>query len=203
MSTIDLASVKRGFGDAPTESQYIFRQLMDAMAEPGKPVDVSAAPEPPQGISKAVGAVALTLFDFETNVWLCESLRGGEVEAWLRFHCNSPLVLDPKEAQFAVISLDGPYLPLSEFHQGDAKYPDLSTTVLLQVESFTGGDTQTLSGPGIPDTREFSPAGLPSGFWQDVKENSGLFQFGVDMFLCGDDSVAGLPRSTQLLQQGE
>ena len=199
-NTVNLAAVKRGFSDPGQESQYLFRQLMDVIAEPGLVHDLSAAPEAPKGISRATGGIALTLFDFETPVWLCQALRGGETEAWIRFHCNSPLVLEPSEAQFAILS-GGSYEPLMNFNQGDPKYPDRSTTVILEVEAFSDGNTKRLSGPGIESHRDISIKGLPDAFWSDALENSKQFQTGVDMFLTAGDSVMGLPRSTHIAQQ--
>ena len=51
-------------------SQATFRALMDAVARPGtvKPLPPAAAAPPP--LSATAAAVALTMLDYETPVWL-------------------------------------------------------------------------------------------------------------------------------------
>lgn len=194
---IDLSAVKRGLQDPSLDAQVLFRSIMNAMARPGLIMDLSEAPEPPRGINRATGGIALTLLDFETRVWLDPLLRGGETEAWLRFHCGCTLVSDPISADFAIV-VDVANAPsLSQFNEGDAKYPDLSTTVILQVESFGNGPETVLKGPGIRDQVCVSVTGLPEDFWQQISENGQQFQFGVDVFLTSDTSVIGLPRTVR------
>ena len=194
---IDLAAVKRGFGNPSLESQILFRTIMNAMSQPGTRHDVSTAPEPPQGINQATCGVALTLFDFETTVWIDPVLRSGEMDAWLRFHCNCPTTTETKAAEFAVVTDTANAPSLLSFNRGDPKYPESSTTIVLEVSSFDGGETKTISGPGIPGTRTVQPDGLPANFWQEQHENTLDFQLGVDLILtCGAEMIA-LPRTTR------
>ena len=195
---IDLGAVKRGFSNPSLDSQVTFRLLMDALSRPGTVKDLMEAPEPPRGINQATGGIALTLFDFETVVWIDPALRGGETEAWLRFHCGCPLTTDPLEAAFAVVTDISSAPALTDFNQGDAKYPDLSTTVIMEITSMAGGLETPLRGPGINGSMAVSPEGLPAEFWTQMAENGSQFQFGVDLFLTSGSSVMGLPRTVRV-----
>lgn len=195
---IDLSRVRPGFADPVRNSQSVFRAIMEAVARPGIPMGLEAAPEAPAPLSPAAGAVALTLLDFETSVWLSPSVEGGEGRDWLRFHCGCPLVSNPKAAAFAFIANAAEALRLSEFNPGDAKYPDRSTTVVFQISDLQGGEPVRLAGPGIKGERRIAPLGLPEGFWDQVAENGADFQFGVDVLLVADRSVIGLPRTVRI-----
>ena len=201
-SVIDLAEIAPAFSDPTRESQAVFRKVMDAVARPGTIQDLTLAPDAPQGLERAAGAVALTLFDFETPVWLDPALRGGAAESWLRFHCGCPLTEDPYGAAFALIT-DALAAPeLSAFNPGDAKYPDRSTTLVVQLPSLSSGPRVTLKGPGIKDQASLALAGLPTGFWDQVRTNQAKFQFGVDLIFVAGDRLTALPRSTRVTNQG-
>ncbi|MEE4300380.1 MAG: phosphonate C-P lyase system protein PhnH [Pseudomonadales bacterium] len=199
MSTaIDLGAVRRGFTRPALEAQRIYRRLLDAMSRPGSLQDLSEAPEPPAGFTRAMAGIALTLLDFETPVWLDPSLRGAEAEAWLRFHCNCPFVEDPRAAAFALV-VDMATMPrLDAFDQGDARYPDRSTTIVMQIAALTGGAPVTLEGPGIDGSIGVAPTGLPTDFWPQVAENGREFQLGVDVMVVDAESVLGLPRTVRV-----
>jgi alpha-D-ribose 1-methylphosphonate 5-triphosphate synthase subunit PhnH len=199
---LDLAAVAPAFNDPTRESQAVFRKVMDAVARPGTIQDLAFAPDPPQGLDRGAGAVALTLFDFETPVWLDPALRGGVAEGWMRFHCGCPLTDDPAQAAFALIT-DALTAPeLAAFNPGDAKYPDRSTTLVIRLPSLEGGQRVTLKGPGIKDQASLALDGLPPGFWEQVRDNQARFQFGVDLIFVAGDRLTALPRSTRVTIQG-
>ena len=199
---VDLGRVKPGFRQPSLDAQRIYRSLLDAMARPGTVHDLSDAPEPPAGMSRAAAAIALTLVDFETKLWLSPELVNGEADAWLRFHCNAPLVASPNEADFAFVANASKLPPFTDFCKGDARYPDRSTTVVLQLPCVTGGDVVTLEGPGIKGTIDVAPQGAPADFWTQSDVNSAQFQLGIDFFLVDDDSVIGLPRTSRRTSSG-
>lgn len=195
---IDLSRVRPGFADPVRNSQSVFRSVMEAVARPGTPMELDPTPEAPAPFCRAAGAVALTLLDFETPVWLSPSIEAGEGRDWLRFHCGCPLASDPRAAAFAFVAQAAEAPRLSDFNPGDAKYPDRSTTVILQVSGLEGGAPVRLSGPGIRGERQVAPHGLPDGFWEQVAENGADFQFGVDILLVADRGVIGLPRTVRI-----
>lgn len=199
---IDLTQIDPGFPDPVFGSQSVFRAVMDAVARPGSIADLSFAPEPPMGLGRAAGAVALTLFDFETPVWLDPFIDQQGAQAWLRFHCGCPLTADPLQAAFAIVCNPESAPALGAFNIGDAKYPDRSTTVLIEVAALTGGPSVTLRGPGIKGQTVVSPRGLPKDFWGQLSENGAQFQFGVDVLLVAGDQLMALPRSTRIQSEG-
>src|SRR5215467_15014654 len=90
------------FADPVLSAQATFRAILNAMARPGsvQPVGVTVSPPPP--LNKGAAAVALTLCDQDTPVWLDTELRASaSVCEWLGFHCGCPLVDDPVAAAFA------------------------------------------------------------------------------------------------------
>jgi alpha-D-ribose 1-methylphosphonate 5-triphosphate synthase subunit PhnH len=202
-AALELDKIRPAFADPVRESQLAFRRVMDAVARPGTRADFGAAVEPPAGLGVAAATVALTLFDFETPVWLEPALRGGEAETWARFHCGCPLVTDPAAAAFALVTDAAAAPALSAFNLGDARYPDRSTTVILQVEGLDGGTPVTLSGPGIKDQVVVAPKGLPEGFWGQMQDNNAKYQFGVDVLLAHGPALIAVPRSAQIQIQGD
>lgn len=199
--SIDLSAVKPAFADPAKESQILFRQIMGAIARPGRIQDLSVAPEPPEGLNVATAAVALTLLDFETPLWLSASLRNGEAEMWLRFHCNCPLVDAPGCAAFAIAESPDVLPRLNEFNCGDEKYPDRSATVIVQSESLSDGEAREIRGPGIQHVAEVRASGLGTAFWGDVVANGEGFQNGVDLMITAGAKLLGLPRTVRLLTE--
>src|SRR5258708_9751103 len=93
------------FTDPVRESQRVFRSVMDAMARPGMIVAIAGLAQAPQPLGLAAAAVALTLIDYETPVWLDPALaQSPEVAAWLRFHTGALLADDPRQAAFGFLS---------------------------------------------------------------------------------------------------
>lgn len=199
---LNLAEVAPAFSDPTRESQAVFRKVMDAVARPGAIQDLAFAPDAPRGLDRATGALALTLLDFETPTWLDPALRGGVAEGWMRFHCGCPVTDDPIDAAFALVTdvLTAP--ALAAFNQGDAKYPDRSTTIVFQIPALEGGPQVTLTGPGIKDEATLALSGLPDGFWEQVQANQAKFQFGVDLIFVAGDRLTALPRSTRVTIRG-
>ena len=202
-AVLDLAAIAPAFPDPTRGSQAVFRKVMEAMARPGVIHDLGFAPDAPQGLDRAAGAIALTLFDFETQVWLDPALRGGTAEGWIRFHCGAPLTADPMAAAFALITELGSAPELTAFNMGDAKYPDRSTTLVIQLPALEGGPEVVLTGPGIKTQMTLALAGLPDGFWAQVQDNHEQFQFGVDLIFVAGDRVTALPRSTRVTIKGD
>jgi alpha-D-ribose 1-methylphosphonate 5-triphosphate synthase subunit PhnH len=121
-----------------------------------------------------------------------------DVLAFLRFHCACPIVPSPALARFAAVPAGCEAPALSACHPGDPAYPDLSTTLLIDVTSLSAGDAVSLTGPGIQTRQTLSVAGLPDGFWREWRLNHQRFPLGVDVFLTQDRRMCGLPRTTRV-----
>ncbi|MEL7512602.1 MAG: phosphonate C-P lyase system protein PhnH [Cyanobacteria bacterium J06554_3] len=198
-----------GFADITQESQQTFRALLTALSEPGKIKEVQCPLSTPADLSLAFGAACLTLIDFETLVWL-QPAFSEETKGWLRFHTGCQFTHHQKQADFALIkeidakeigakepdAKEPDALNLSAFNWGSAETPEDSTTLLLQLDSLSGGEPVTLHGPGIQTQRVISPV-LPQQFWQQWALNHDSYPTGVDCFLFQKRQVMGLPRSVQ------
>ena len=188
-----------GFAKPVLGAQATFRALMDALANPGQLQSLAAPLEAPAGLAPELAAVALTLCDHDTNVWLDPELMETEpILAWMRFHTAAPLTTDPSRAAFAFVSSAEALPGLDQFALGTDEYPDRSTTIALSVPSLTGGADLVLRGPGINDHWHIAPQGLPAGFLAQWVDNRGQFPRGVDLLLLGDGQVLGLPRTTRI-----
>lgn len=190
--------LKQGFADPAIASQSVFRALLTSLSNPGRICTVDELADVPEGLGKAAGAVVLTLVDFETPLWLSPEYRGSAAERWLKFHCGCPGTDDSAGASFALAQERLP--ALHEFNLGDAKYPDQSTTLILDLPSLREGEEVVLEGPGINGKTKIQPVGLSQEFWSQWQANAADFQFGIDVFLCSGSEVIGLPRTARIAE---
>ena len=191
-----------GFADPVLSAQSTFRAVLDATARPASVHSLSASVSAPPPLSAGGAALALTLCDHDTPVWLDADLRASDrVTAWLRFHCGCTVVDAPHEAAFAFVSAPLALLPFDEFALGTPDYPNRSTTVLVQVESLRSGTSLVLTGPGIPGHRTFRAAPLPDDMPARLAANRGRFPCGIDLLLVTANEVAALPRSVRIVRE--
>ena len=145
----------------------------------------------------SAAAVALTLCDFQTPLWLAPELRTERVIHYLRFHTGAPITEDPAKALF-LFAVAGDRLPAHDLLlQGTHEYPDRSATLVIQTEGFAPGHVE-LSGPGIRGGERFGVTGLGDGFWAVMRQNHERFPVGVDVIFTAPERVAALPRSTSV-----
>src|SRR5262252_195613 len=98
------AELPAGFADKVLSAQSTFRAVMDAMARPGSIQRIGAAAGTPGPMMRGTAAVALTLFDHDTPVWLDDAMAAtADVAKWLKFHTSAPVVADTSVCSFAVI----------------------------------------------------------------------------------------------------
>lgn len=190
------ATLLPGFRDPVHDSQRCFRALLDAMARPGTLVSLPAPQALPDGWTPALTALALTLFDQETAVWLDSA--AASAAAHLRFHCGCPLAERPERATFAVIAAPASMPPLHAFPIGDPQYPDRSATLILALPSLAGGPALRLTGPGIKGEAMAAPQGLPPKFVHQWADNHALYPSGIDVILTAGDRAMGLPRGVAI-----
>ena len=191
--------VAPAFADPVRTSQAMFRAVMDAMAHPGSIVATCGLARAPQPLGLAAAAVALTLFDYETPVWLDAALaQSPEIAGWLRFHTGAPCAHEPHQAAFAIIADPSRMPQFDAFSQGSMEYPDRAATLVLQVECLAADAGLRLSGPGIRGSCALSAALLPADFATRMRTNRALFPCGVDIILASDTMLAALPRSVHV-----
>src|ERR1700738_3019397 len=109
MTTV--AELPAGFADKVKSAHSTFRSVMDAMARPGSVQRIVAAAGTPLPMMRGTAAIALTLFDHDTPVWLDPAMsETSDVAKWLKFHTSAPVVQDCSICSFALIG-DGNALP--------------------------------------------------------------------------------------------
>jgi alpha-D-ribose 1-methylphosphonate 5-triphosphate synthase subunit PhnH len=187
------------FADPVFASQAAFRAIMDAMACPGSVVAVDGLAQAPRPLGRAAAAVALTLLDYETPVWLDPALaQSPEIADWIRFHTGVPLADDPKRATLGLIADPQNMPPFEAFSQGSMEYPDRAATLVLQVDRLSDDGGLKLTGPGIKASRALRATPLPADFAVRMRANRALFPRGIDIILAADALLAALPRSVHV-----
>jgi len=198
------AELPAGFADKVLSAQSTFRSVMDAMARPGSVQRIAAGTGTPSPVMRGTAAIALTLFDHDTPVWLDPAMSAtSDVTKWLKFHTGAPVIADPSICSFALIG-DARALPaLDRFAFGSNEYPDRSTTLILQVESLTEGSSLELRGPGIDGTAVLRARVQPADLFERLAINAALFPRGIDVVLVADDAIVAIPRTTRMVAKGD
>lgn len=195
------APLSPGFADPVREAQGCFRALLEATARPGTIARLRLA-TPPASLPEAMAALALTLIDADTPVWLDARATSGTAPDWLRFHCGCRIVPRLEDAAFALVAGPAVMAELARLPAGTDEYPDRGATAVIAVSGFGGGEALRLAGPGIAGEATLRVSGLPSGFVAARAANHRLFPRGVDHLLVARDAAVALPRST-ILAAGE
>ena len=192
------ATVATGFPDPVHETQSVFQATYDAMSRPGRIIEVAAHLTAPAPLSAVAAAVALTLVDNDTPIWLDTVLRTAAVEDYLQFHTGCPISSDPSEAVFGLIA-DLAHLPdFDDFAYGETEYPERSVTLILQVDAMQAKTGVHFSGPGIEREHVIGIDPLDAGFWRAVQRNNACFPSGIDFIFTTDDAVAACLCSTEV-----
>ncbi len=190
------AALEPGLADPVHGSQSCFRAVLAAMARPGTIVEIppALAGNPLAPLGPAAAAIALTLCDIDTPVWLDAALEA--TGDYLRFHCGAPLAARPNEARFAFVAELSALPPLGAFALGSDEYPEQSTTLVIEAACLVGGTGVRLRGPGIQGEARLGIAGLPARFWEERQALAELFPRGVDVLFISGHRLAALPRSS-------
>lgn len=178
-----------GFANPPIEAARAFRHVLDAMAHPGRIVDLALI-DAPAPCSPAAATVLLTLVDGTTPLHLAGAHDCDAMRDWVRFHLGAPLV-GPQAAAFALGGWDA-LGPLANYPQGSAEYPDRSATLIVECAALHN-DGARLTGPGI---RTEAFLNLPN--ITALQANAAQFPRGLDFLLTSGAQLAALPRSTQI-----
>jgi alpha-D-ribose 1-methylphosphonate 5-triphosphate synthase subunit PhnH len=199
-----LAELPAGFADKVLSAQSTFRSVMDAMARPGSVQRIAAIAGTPRPMMPGTAAIALTLFDHDTPLWLDPLMSATpDTTKWLKFHTSASVVTDPSVCAFALLAAAVSLPALDCFAFGTPEYPDRSTTLILQVQSLTDGPALQLRGPGIDGTTVLRAAIEPLDLFERLSINATLFPRGIDVVLVAGDAIAAIPRTTRLVGQGD
>ncbi|EAW34167.1 phosphonate C-P lyase system protein PhnH [Lyngbya sp. PCC 8106] len=185
-----------GFQDDVHDAQITFRTLLNALSYPGTSQEICIQLTPPPGLTLACAAACLSLLDLDTTIWLSSEFEP-DVKAWLKFHTGCHFTTHPQAANFAIIQNLSDRLSLGNFNWGTAEKPELSTTLLIQIESLATCEPIRLNGPGISEEQVIKLP-LDSSFREEWKKNHQSYPLGIDVFLFGENTIIGLPRTTNL-----
>jgi len=198
-----IAELPAGFADKVLSAQATFRAVMDAMARPGTARRLTAGVGTPASLMRGTAAIALTLFDHDTPVWLDRMMAATpDIAKWLKFHCGAPVIADSSTCSFALAGHGSELPTLDRFALGSNEYPDRSTTLILQVKSLTEGRAYELRGPGIDGTAILRATIDPDDLFERLAVNATLFPRGLDVVLVHDDAIVAIPRTTRLAAKG-
>jgi len=168
---VDLSLVWKGFDDPVKDSQRSFRIILNALSQPGTVGHLDAVPlnQAPSAWTEATWAVAMTLLDGDTRVWLSPSLATPVALASLQFHTSCPISQDAGEADFVFVGHPIEQPDWSSLRRGEAEFPDLSATVILQVPGIEVVEPNNPSGeesiaPSVAP--HVAPHVAPSSTWE-------------------------------------
>jgi alpha-D-ribose 1-methylphosphonate 5-triphosphate synthase subunit PhnH len=206
MLAMDLSKVVAGFNDPVNDSQRIFRNALQALSHPGDIVELAPCAAIPKHAQPSAAVLLLALLDADSKLWLSPTIATSDAAHWIVFHTNCTLVTLPALADFAWAQSIDEMPPLNSFNQGTDEYPELSTTCLLNVAGLESESISepllTLQGPGILGITQLCVTAMKRDkieiFLSQWQSNQQQFPKGIDVFLCGVNQIAGLPRTTKL-----
>lgn len=176
-----------------------FRAALTALSEPGRVVAIEPPGDAAPGLSPAASALIATLVDADAPLWIAPSQKDAETTKALRFATSSAPTDAPETAEFLVGRWDSLAPLLDELRIGDAERPDRSATLIVEADAVSEGvgpgRAGRVSGPGAPEGRVASVAGVDDRFWPFIDANARRYPLGIDLFVTAGDRVLGLPRS--------
>lgn len=187
--------MQKGFESEGRDSQKVFRQLLSALSNPGKIVDMDIDLLPPDGIHPAAAAVLLTLLDFDTPLWSDLDNDTKEMQ-WIRFHTGAPYVYSRNRAVFALHADYDTLDNLDRFNTGTAAAPHQSTTLIVQTRGMDGSGRIRLSGPGVKSETFLKLKGVKEPFLLERIRLQKAYPLGIDLFFTWNRSLVSVPRST-------
>jgi alpha-D-ribose 1-methylphosphonate 5-triphosphate synthase subunit PhnH len=176
---------------SPTDAQSCFRGILQALSTPGVIVSLTRSVGPPPGLSSAAASVLLTLVDSSVSASLPEG--DGAARDWLVFHAGVRLAA-PNAADF-VMARD--HFDLRQLRQGTDEAPEDGATLVLDVASLENGHPYRLTGPGIETERRVMLP-LADGFIAAWRHQTHTTPRGVDVILCHETRILGLPRGLKI-----
>lgn len=178
-----------GFDTPPIDAARAFRAALNAMARPGT-IELVGGATPPAPLSVAAAVLILTLTDGTTPLHLAGAHDCAAVRDWITFQTGAPFVA-ATDAVFAIGTWDA-LQPINRFAIGTADYPDRSATLIVELADLAATGAR-LTGPGI---REAALLSLPET--AVFVANRARYPLGFDTYLTAGNSLAALPRSTNV-----
>lgn len=187
----------KGFSSETTDTQVVFRKLLEAMAHPGSIQRLDLELEYPDNLHAASAGILLTLLDFETTLWSDLENASNEIQ-WIKFHTGAPYVHMKNQASFALVTdydnLKDPEL----FNQGTIESPDHSATVIIQTRGIDHDGRIRLTGPGIETETYLRLKGIRELFLTRRSRMNRNYPLGIDMIFSDANHFVSIPRTTRM-----
>ena len=171
----------------PDVQQQNYRALLEVMSRPGSVEEIQRAKSDVTYL-----AVLATLVDGEVSLAdpdaLLDELHWPMLQAQLA----------PADAADYILCR-GDQAPSLNPRLGTLPCPELSATLIIQVESLTEGNLNLqLSGPGVNGKADVNIAGISPAWLAQREHWVCAFPLGVDMILVDGAAVMALPRTTKV-----
>ncbi len=193
IDAIRLASTARLQGSAST---VVFRVLLEALARPGRPLELPELAMDPR-LPNAL-LLPLALADLGTSFWVhgLYDERERKLAADVVREATGARLAAPNVATF-VVCLDGdPSVP-SRVRIGSELAPEAGVKMAVQVENFATGAPISITGPGIAEAF-ITTVGLDRAFLKALR-NRNQPPVGIDTWVFDrHHRVLALPRSTRI-----
>ena len=174
--------------DDVLQAARVFRQALEAMADPGAIVTLPDCPAPAP-LSPAAGALVVALADETTPIHLAGGHNTRAVRGWLRERLGAKLVT-AQEAELAIGTWES-LSPVGRFGTGSADAPESSATLIVELDMLKPEGALLLGADGAE-----RPLSLPET--DAFVENAALSPLGLDFFLTSGTLMAALPRGAQV-----
>ena len=189
--------------DMVHDTQKVFRELLNAMANPGKKRSIEAQAARFPGEFGALAAIGCTLLDQEERMYVEKNPRLSELLRTLTFAHPESL----QEADYLFLSSELNYASVREImkHAKKGTYadPQTSATLIFLCESLNGDTHVTLEGPGIDGSLTLETTLYLKNLLGIRQELETEYPLGLDFFCVTEDGeLMGFPRLTRLVKGG-
>lgn len=194
-----MVTLKEQEFDMVFDCQKVFKEVMNALARPGKIFFIGDSAAKLENEHKTLLAVALTFLDNGCKYFTSEKQEWSEEIRERTMAFGS----DVEEADFLLIPrTDTETVNCSELFQraksGSLAEPHKSALFFIELDSLTQGEGLWLEGPGI---KEKIQVNLPENgrMWLEEREKQEYeYPCGVELIFCTPEGeIMGIPRSVK------
>lgn len=189
--------------DPVRASQYIFRVLLDALANPGTIRPLIVHPliaADASSVQPYIASLLVTMLDHEVSLHIAQADDADALRDLVVRRTRVAMAL-ASDADFVVAAADMDSSLPEQLKRGSLEFPDDGATLVVRVPSLTDPDVTGLNlalrGPGIPETRSLRVSGIGAGTIESRNHAVANYPTGIDLLLTDDAGmVAGIPRTT-------
>lgn len=166
------------------DGQHVFRELLQAMANPGQIRDISLEAAAFEGDSRAMLALGCTLLDNEEKMYIEKNRKLAEALHSLTLSRESML----EEADFVFLSSEMNMGSLEQVMRrvkhGTYADPHTSATLILYTPDIEGEKVMTLTGPGIDGERSIRTTAYVREVVALLNDLEIEYPLGIDLVFC-------------------